>query len=176
MIYTKKGDKGKTSLYGSKKLISKSSFLIEAIGSVDELNSYLGVIRSSNKDSNLNLKLEKVQDDLFTLGAILSGVKLKWNAKRVGQLENEIDKLEKILPIQKNFILPGGYFLAAQLIYARALARRVERKLVALNNKLMREKFKALVIYLNRLSDYLFILAREENYQNHTPEKVWKKF
>ena len=179
MIYTKKGDGGTTSLLGGKKRISKSSQVIRAIGSVDEVNSYLGVclsnlnLQSKSKKELIN-KLLDIQRDLFTMGAILAGAKIKLPSYRVIELEKEIDFLEEKLPVQKNFILPGGTAIAAHFIYTRALVRRAERELVKLSLQSKFGKYKQQIIYLNRLSDYLFILARKLNSDNKILGKVWK--
>jgi len=167
VIYTKKGDKGLTGLFEGKKVL-KSSSVIAAIGALDEVNSYLGIVKTT-KDIGRKTKevIEKIQIDLFTIGAILGGAKVKWPSKRVAEIERQIAKLEHKLPRQKYFILPGGTLVAAHLMYARALVRHAEREVVGLRHE-------QILPYLNRLSDYLFILARWENYKNKFKEIVWK--
>ncbi len=176
-IYTKKGDRGKTALFDSqnsqRKRVSKSSLRIETIGSVDELNSYLGVVVSGSKDDKLNDSLELVQSNLLSIGSILAGSKLRLSSVQTSKLEEEIDEMEGRLPVLKNFILPGGNSVAARLHYARALTRKVERKVVKLNEV---EPVKPqILVYINRLSDYLFMLARDTNFKTEEKEKIWKK-
>jgi len=169
-IYTKKGDKRETCLYNGLR-VSKHSLRIDAIGLIDEVNSYLGII-CSVAGSGLKIRLREVQKDLFTIGSILAGSKLKLLANKTKKLEEEIDKIENTLPVLKNFVLPGGGQIGAQLHYVRALVRKAERLVVGLskNEKVERE----IVIYLNRLSDYFFILARRENKIRGHKEEVWK--
>lgn len=174
-VYTKRGDRGETSLYGEsstqKTKISKSSLQLAAIGVIDETNSYLGVIRSLSEDRQLNNQLKKIQKDLLTIGSILSGSKLRFFQTKTKALEKEIDRLEKKLPPLKKFVIPGSSRLAAHLHYGRTLIRRAERQVVALNKM---EKVKPQILsYLNRLSDFLFMLAREVNNKRGIKEEVW---
>jgi cob(I)alamin adenosyltransferase len=143
-IYTKRGDGGKTGLFGSKKRISKNTKIICALGALDEANSYLGVIN--------NIKLKNIQENLMLISSIIAGAKLNFSKEVVTKLEQEIDKLEAKLPPLTGFILPRG-----ELMFARALVRRAERELVSL--KLPKPVFA----YINRLSDYLFVLSRTTN-------------
>lgn len=159
-IYTKTGDKGKTGTFFGKR-ISKSSELIAAIGAMDELNSYLGMVGG----------LVEIQKNLFTINAILTGAKLEFPKDATRKLEREIDKWEGSLPVLKNFIIYSGTKKATQIFYARALCRRVERALVAL--KIPDSRFQILA-YINRLSDYLFMLARYTNFKARVKEIVWK--
>jgi cob(I)alamin adenosyltransferase len=159
-IYTKTGDKGETGTFAGKR-VPKSSKLIKTIGAIDELNSFLGIIGG----------LTEIQSNLFTINAILTGAKLKLSEDSTKKLEKEIDEIEGKLPVQKNFIIYGGTKKATQLFFARALCRRAERELVQLeigNWKLEIEK------YINRLSDYLFIKAREVNWKAGFKEKAWR--
>ena len=116
---------------------------------------------TSSEDLALNKKLKEVQGDLLTIGAILAGSKLRFFKTKTKRLEKEIDEMEGALPVLTNFILPGGSRPASNLQYARTLARKAERKLVSLNEKSAVKP--QIPIYLNRLSDYLFILARDAN-------------
>jgi len=167
-IYTKKGDKGETSVFSGKHL-SKSSIRIAAIGAVDETNSFLGIILS--EDPKLT-QLKDIQRNLFALGSILAGAPLRFPKSRTKKLEKAIDRAEGSLPVLKNFILPGGGRVGAKLFFARTLARRAERALVSLNKK---EPLKPeILVYLNRLSDYLFMLAREINYKSGIKEESWR--
>jgi len=170
MIYTKKGDDGKTSLIDGKR-VSKPSKIIWAIGEIDELNSYLGVIRSELKDESLNKKLKEIQKDLFSIGSILAGGKMEFSKKRVRALEEEIDNLEAILPVQTRFLFPTGAKVASMLFLARSVARRAERRVTNLEKKAIKGE---ILVYLNRLSDYLFVLARYENFRKRIKEDFWK--
>lgn len=174
-IYTKKGDRGKTSLYkkglNQKKQVSKSKTIIHTLGSIDELNSYLGVITSQSEDANLNTTISNIQKDLFTIGSIIVGSNLRFSKSKTTKLEKIIDKLEGKLPTLRNFILPGGSKTAAHLQYARSLARKAERKVVTLNED---KKIKPQILtYFNRLSDLLFMLARQVNFKKGIKEEVW---
>lgn len=159
-VYTKTGDKGETGTFDGKR-ISKSSRLIVAIGAIDELNSYLGIIG----------RLSDVQRNLFTINSMLSGAKLTLPKDAVKKLEREIDEMEGKMPVLVNFIIYSGTPRATKLYYARALARRAERSLTEL-----RIKNEELIIlpYMNRLSDYLFTLARLTNFKKKIKEEVWK--
>lgn len=174
-IYTKRGDRGKTALYDKEStqrdMVPKNSAIVRTIGSLDELNSYIGVVISSSEDSALNEKLKQVQANLFTIGSIIAGSKLRFFATKTTRLEKEIDELEGTLPVLKNFILPGGSKAAAHLQYARTLSRRAERAAVTLNElNLLKPQ---ILTYLNRLSDYLFMQARNANFNNNISEEVW---
>lgn len=161
-VYTKTGDKGKTGTFGGKR-ISKSSKLISTIGAIDELNSYLGVVG----------KLTEIQRNLFTINSILTGAKLEFPKDATKKLEREIDEMEEKMPVLANFIIYSGVPRATKLYYARALARRAERALVGLNNQssIINNQIKP---YINRLSDYLFTLARYTNFKKKVKEEVWK--
>ncbi len=159
-VYTKTGDKGKTGTFGGKR-VSKSSKLIQAIGAIDELNSYLGIIG----------RFTDVQRNLFTINSILSGAKLEFPKDATKKLEREIDEMEGKMPVLANFIIYSGTGRATKIYHARALARRAERslaKLQIINTKLQ------ILPYINRLSDYLFTLARYTNFKKKVKEEVWK--
>ncbi|HKC04435.1 MAG TPA: cob(I)yrinic acid a,c-diamide adenosyltransferase [Patescibacteria group bacterium] len=165
-IYTKTGDKGETKVFEKKtgKLvgIKKDSCKISVIGAIDELNSFLGIIR----------ELTEIQDNLFTINSILAGSKLRFSKTKTKKLEKQIDKWEGLLPVQKNFIYYGGTTRASQIFFARALSRRAERELVSFSKE---QKIpEAISIYMNRLSDYLFMLARYENFKAKVKEEFWK--
>lgn len=176
-IYTKKGDKGETGLFrkvdGHSVRVSKSSCNTRAIGAVDEADSFIGVVISETHDEELKAKLKSVQNNLLTIGSILAGSNLKVLPSKTKKLEKEIDECDKYLPTLTNFILPGGSPVAAHLQYARTLARKAEREVVAFSEE---SKVPAGVLkYINRLSDYLFTLARAENYKLGVKDEVWKK-
>ncbi len=159
-IYTKTGDRGDTG--NLKTRLSKASCQIAAIGSLDELNSFLGIIGGAID----------IQRDLFCVNAILAGAHLSFSKSKITRLEKEIDKLEGTLPVLKNFILYGGANRAAQLFYARALTRRAERSLVALAK--IQKINPNILAFVNRLSDYLFMKAREANQEEGIKEEIWK--
>lgn len=167
-VYTKKGDKGVTSLFKGTR-VDKSSIRIRTIGTLDEVNSFLGIILSEA----LGLKeLKDIQRNLFSIGSILAGASLRFPKSRTKKLERAIDKIEGKLPVLKNFILPGGFGVGAKLFFARALARKAERSLVALNRKTPLKP--EILVYMNRLSDYLFMLAREVNHEEGIVEEAWR--
>lgn len=173
-IYTKRGDKGETGLYSQtgEKRISKNSKRINAIGAIDEANSYLGICAAECLNEELRMKIEEIQKDLFTIGAILATADIKFNPKRTMELEKEIDELESKLPVLSHFVLPGGSELAAHMFLARSLVRRAERALVSLNKS---EPIDQNILrFINRLSDYLFIQARAINAKDAKIETIWQ--
>jgi len=169
-IYTKTGDKGETGTFDGKR-ISKSSKLINAIGTIDELNSFLGVVVSFSPNIKIIKFIRVIQSNLFVINSILAGSKIKFSKNETTKLEKQIDIWEKKLPKQKNFIFYGGTPKSAMLFYARALCRHAERSLVKL--KIVNCKSEILS-YVNRLSDYLFIFARFTNFKGKVKEIIWK--
>ncbi|MDX2002475.1 MAG: cob(I)yrinic acid a,c-diamide adenosyltransferase [Chitinophagales bacterium] len=176
-IYTKKGDKGKTSLIGGTR-VSKGHRRIESYGTVDELNSYLGLIRDSCADEPSRTVIKTIQDRLFNVGASLASDPEKSVMKipdlkeeDVLLLETEMDRMNEVLPELKNFILPGGHPLVSHCHIARCICRRAERLVVLLATKDFVEPI--IVQYLNRLSDYLFVLARYQGSLLGVEEIVW---
>ncbi|NVK52662.1 MAG: cob(I)yrinic acid a,c-diamide adenosyltransferase [Flavobacteriaceae bacterium] len=183
-IYTKTGDKGTTALFGGTR-VPKHHLRIESYGTVDELNSYIGLIRDQKIDSNSINVLIKIQNELFTLGAMLatppeketlkSGKERlnipKINIASVEALEIEIDTMNKVLPPMTNFILPGGNQTVSFCHIARCVCRRAERLATALHED---EAINSDVLrYLNRLSDYLFVLARKLSKDLSAKEIPW---
>lgn len=169
-ISTKKGDRGKTSLIasGDKKIVYKDCPEIAAIGSIDEVESFLGLAASFIRERKVVSFLEKIQTDLFLVNSILAGARKDFTQEKIRWLEREIETLEEHLPVLRQFILPGGSRPAAFLQVARTVARRAERDLVAQRKK---EKFDpTILVYLNRLSDFLFLLARKVNYDQKVQE------
>lgn len=163
-IYTKGGDKGKTSLYGGKR-VSKTDPQVEAYGSVDELSSFIGLVASKSKPNEQKILLD-LQKDLYKIMSYLSGANLDLGFLdlRMKEFENEIDQIDKKLPKLTRFILPGGNELSAWFHILRVICRRSERKVIKYYSSLKIKKFKFEIIrYLNRLSDYFFILARSKN-------------
>ncbi len=179
-IYTKTGDRGETSLYRGKR-VSKSDPQVEVYGTVDELNSWVGLLVSEIKDPDWKEFLIHIQTDLFTIGSTLAGWKGDLSAlpDRVTDMEKRIDELEKKLPALHNFILPGGSQIGAFTHITRSVCRRVERKLIGLFSS----KFKvhssqkqdkeSIIMYINRLSDLFFMLARHINKTENATEKKW---
>jgi len=180
-IYTKTGDNGETSLFGGERA-RKDNPRIEAYGAVDELNSMLGVALAEINNDEIKQILTQVQNDLFVLGADLASPLQKENKnfiiprikeETIKKLETFIDSIEYKLPELKNFILPGGSKGAALLHLARTICRRSERNVVSLASKV--DIGSNPVIYLNRLSDLLFVLARYENLSSNCPDVEWQK-
>lgn len=185
-IYTKTGDNGETSLLGGKR-IKKNCIEMEAIGEVDELNASVGLLLSFLGDLKYNKKefksvreqLLNIQNNLFVIGSNLAAVQTdlnkvpKLNLKSVSELEKWIDKMESLLPKLTQFILPGGDMAAAQSFYARAICRRSERQIIRIGE---RYELDSLVNkYINRLSDYLFVLGRFINKEVDVDEIKWVK-
>jgi len=176
-IYTKKGDKGQTSLIGGTR-VAKNHLRIESYGTVDELNSYIGLIRSQKIDEQLQLILKEIQDRLFTIGSSLAADPEKSKMKipdlhesDITLLEDEIDKMNEVLPPLKHFILPGGELSVSSCHLARCVCRRAERIAVHLSEESFVDE--KVLVYLNRLSDYLFVLGRKINYDNKSEENIW---
>ncbi len=179
-IYTKTGDKGTTSLIGGTK-VPKSHLRIEAYGTIDELNSFIGLCRDLITDKDGRDVLQEVQDRLFTVGAALACDPEKETKMAIPDLkesdiqylEKEIDRMTEALPPMKYFILPGGHPTVSQLHVARCVCRRAERCCVRL--ELEGQSVEPVILqYVNRLSDYLFVLARFVGQQLQTPEIPWK--
>jgi len=176
-IYTKTGDKGETSLFSSNKSkkirVSKASLRIEAIGSVDEANTFLGLAASFIKNKKLGSQVTEIQRHLFEVGAILAGAKVEINKDLPKKMEKEIDEMDKRLPKLTHFILPGGGKAGSLLFMARTFIRRAERRVVDLSKK---EKVSpSVIIYLNRLSDYVYTLARYSNFKEKIKEEAWSR-
>jgi cob(I)alamin adenosyltransferase len=177
-IYTRTGDRGDTSLFGGQR-VPKDALRIEAYGTVDELNSILGIVRAENQEPQIDRILNQVQRQLFDLGADLAtprsshqkGIK-RIEPHDTRPLEKTIDTLEAHLKPLKNFILPGGSPVAARLHFARTVCRRAERAVVRLSRN--EDIGDAITVYLNRLSDLLFVLARHANHAAKVPETKWK--
>ncbi len=167
-IYTKSGDKGRTSLATGQR-VSKSDVRLEAYGTADELNSFVGLLRSlvvrSEGDwtKQVDLQLNWVQNRLFDLGAILAAAEMSLTEDAVGQLEEWIDEMQTGLPELRAFILPGGSEAVAMCHVCRTIARRLERHMVSMSQGDRKEKYvmdDEVMKFVNRLSDYCFVLAR----------------
>jgi cob(I)alamin adenosyltransferase len=177
-IYTKTGDKGSTSLIGGTRLL-KSEERINAYGTVDELNSYIGLLRDQDVNKNKKEILKEVQDRLFTIGSILASDPEKSKMKipdllieDIKLLENKIDEMENQLEPLKEFILPGGHESVSFCHIARCICRRAERLAVSLQQKEFVPEL--VIVYLNRLSDYLFVLSRMMCKELNAEEVTWK--
>jgi cob(I)alamin adenosyltransferase len=179
-IYTKTGDRGSTSLIGGTK-VPKSDIRIETYGTVDELNSWIGLLIDQLADETLQGELREIQDRLFTIGSSLATdaekePKMKLPDLHAGDiefLEKRIDDMTALLPVMKSFILPGGHPTVSSIHIARCVCRRAERLAVGMQQH---ELFvdEKLIQYLNRLSDYLFTLARFAGQKLGAPEIAWK--
>ncbi len=159
-------------MFGGKRA-SKASLRVEAYGTVDELNSVIGISIAETKNLKLKTGLIKIQSDLFEIGAALASLGMVNLGNRVDEFEKMIDEMTKGLPELRNFILPGGGIVGSQLHFARTICRRAERKIVELSQK--EEVDKSILIYFNRLSDLLFTMARFANYQEKQREDIWVK-
>ena len=178
-IYTKTGDAGETGLFGGPR-VRKDDLRIAAYGTVDELNAFLGLARCEPLPAEIAATIERVQNELFAVGAELAtpnpekhGLTLI-QEPHIAALERDIDALEAKLPPLKEFILPGGNRAASLLHVARAVCRRAERHLVTLVDASDAHVSLRLVKYLNRLSDYLFVAARAANCLAGVPEVPWR--
>jgi len=183
-IYTKTGDKGYTSLIGGTR-VPKFDLRIESYGTIDELNSYIGLIADQSISSAQKTVLKEIQDRLFTIGSSLASDPEKLNGKQgrkgmiipdivpedIELLEKEMDAMTDKLPELRHFILPGGNSTVSFCHIGRCVCRRAERSVVHLaKDSVVDEK---VIIYLNRLSDYLFVLARKLCFDNKIPENQW---
>jgi cob(I)alamin adenosyltransferase len=176
-LYTKTGDDGTTGLFGGAR-VPKASRRVDAYGTVDETNAAIGLARAARLDPAIDAVLERIQVDLFTLGAELAcvpGREAKLGMTLLGEedivrLERAIDDADAACPPLKSFVLPGGSPQAAALHFARTVSRRAERALLSLDDTPARRE---LVVYLNRLSDLLFALARQANVVAGVPDVPW---
>jgi len=176
-IYTKTGDMGTTALFGGRR-VSKADLRIDTYGTVDELNSYIGLVRDQPVNASRKDVLVQVQDRLFTIGSILAtepgNTKVKvpaLNEADIKYLETEIDRMDAELPPMRFFVLPGGHTAVSFCHVARTVCRRAERLTIALHEQ---EPVSLLVIqYLNRLSDYLFMLSRKMTQELGAEETPW---
>lgn len=175
-IYTKTGDLGQTSLYNGTR-VSKADLRLDAIGTIDELNSHLGLLRDQPINASRQNNFQRIQENLFVIGALLASEK---KAKKVPDLptdsvewlETEIDTMEEELPSMQFFILPGGHTTVSQAHVTRCVCRRAERQVVRLSEQTQIDPL--LLRYLNRLSDYLFVLARYLGRKLEVDEIPWK--
>jgi len=179
-IYTKTGDDGTTALFGGVR-VAKQHARIESYGTVDELNAVMGIALSCSMDSGLRSELESISHLLFTLGSDLATPldpppsfaipRVAW--EHTSMLERLIDAHEEVLQPLKNFILPGGTDVAAHLHHARTICRRAERHVSTLSTT--ENIGDAVLPFLNRLSDYLFVVARRANHNANVPDIIWQQ-
>ena len=176
-IYTKTGDKGETSLFGGRR-ISKDDLRIEAYGTVDELNTFVGVLHDACTYEEIKNELQNIQSLLFNLGSVLAadpdqdfqlpGIQ----PKHIEVLEKSMDKMDEQLPALRNFILPSGHPTVSAAHVCRTVCRRAERRIVSLSHSAAIAEVN--VMYLNRLSDYFFVLARYLGHLNNAGEIIWQ--
>lgn len=183
-IYTKTGDKGKTSLFDGTR-VYKDNIRVETYGTIDELNSAIGLIMTEMSNiKNISEVLISIQNNLFDIGAILANPQSNRDKKfwasqsekfknRVLEFENLIDEMAKELPELNSFILPGGGKTGALLQFARTVCRRTERRVIALSQEI--DVLPEVLIYFNRLSDLLFTMSRFVNFKEAKKETIWEK-
>jgi cob(I)alamin adenosyltransferase len=176
-VYTRKGDKGKTGLIGGTR-VPKYSLRIESYGTVDELNSYIGLLRDRTLSESFKEELIFIQDRLFTLGSLLAQDPEKKSMELpqvkledIESLEKSIDKMDEELPPMKSFVLPGGHETVSFCHIARCVCRRAERLVTELSEET--ELNELILAYLNRLSDYLFVYARLASHRLNAEEIPW---
>lgn len=176
-IYTKTGDKGETSLFGGKR-VPKDHLRIEAYGTIDELNSFLGVVHDTIENIDQQRLIEQIQNNLFTIGSLLANEGKSsqyipdFSSEAVSHLETAMDEMDASLAPLTNFIIPGGHTVVSFCHVARCVCRRAERRLVELAHT--ESVDPKLIEYLNRLSDYLFVLSRKVALDLGADEVVWK--
>jgi len=179
MLYTRKGDKGTTTVFGCDQRISKSSAIAEALGALDEINSFLGLCKVNKKTVNLQILntsfseiINQVQQNLFIIQAELAGAQKSISEDRIKEIEKIIDTTEKELPLIKTFFISGGTELSALFDVARTIARRAERRVVEVSEEGKLEIGVHSLSYLNRLSSLLYALARLTNHKSGITEQI----
>ncbi|MFA6536470.1 MAG: cob(I)yrinic acid a,c-diamide adenosyltransferase [Candidatus Paceibacterota bacterium] len=178
MLYTRKGDNGTTKTFGCDQRISKSSAIAEALGSLDEANSLLGLVKVKAKDSGFKIQdsrfedvIHGVQENFFIVQAELAGAPKSITEEKVKEIESLVDSAEKELPQIKTFFISGGTELGATFDFARTLARRAERRVVGVNEEGKVKVGPSTLAYLNRLSSLLYALARLSNHKSGINEQ-----
>ena len=176
-IYTKKGDSGHTSLIDGQ-IVNKHNLSVDAYGTVDELNSFLGLLKDYIKDEKIKDILNNIQPKLFSIGSILASgknqnmlEKVKIEKKDVKYIESHIDSMNNELPELKNFIIPGGHKISSYSHVCRSICRRAERRISELNNE--QSVDPNILSYINRLSDFFFVLSRYLMYSDKIEETRW---
>ena len=176
-IYTRKGDSGMTSLATGER-VRKDSLRLECYGTIDELNSHLGLLLAEVEEEGIRQRIANIQNTLFVIGAVLASpgrndTPCPITGNTIERLEHDIDATAEGLPAWRGFTLPGGCRAAAQAHVCRTVCRRAERRILALQPEAAIEE--TLLAYVNRLSDYLFVLARKLNRDAGQPELFWQK-
>ena len=181
MLYTRKGDDGTTSTFGCNQRLSKSSAIAEALGALDEANSFLGIVKTHKNTKEalapcgggcqLEEIIDHMQQNLFIVQAEVAGAPKYISPKAIQEIENSIDAIEKELPPIKSFFVSGGTNLAAQLDFARTLVRRAERRVVVVHEEEIAPIHKESLSYMNRLSSLLYALARHVNFKSNVSEE-----
>ena len=161
MLFTKKGDDGKTNIFGCNQKISKSSAITEALGSLDEINSYLGICKAKIENKKNKELIHRIQNDLFVVQAQVAGADKKIKKDEVKYFEKIINDLEKELPPIKTFLISGANEISASFDFTRTLARRAERRVVAANEEGIAKIDSETLVFMNRLSSLLYALARK---------------
>ena len=176
-IYSKKGDKGKTSLIGGK-IVDKHNLSVDAYGTVDELNSFIGLLKDYVEDKKINEVLHNIQLKLFSIGSILASAgdnnfseKVSLEKKDIEDIDSNIDNMNNQLPDLKNFIIPGGHKISSYCHVCRSICRRAERKISELNNNYQINPY--ILSYVNRLSDFFFVLSRHIKNSDNIEETYW---
>jgi ATP:cob(I)alamin adenosyltransferase len=171
MLYTKKGDDGKTQIFDCDQRFSKSSAVAEALGALDEVNSFLGVVKCkvNNQDKGI---MHQIQENLFIIQAEVGGAEKKISKDKISEIEKIIDKIEKELPPIKTFFISGATELSAKLDFARTLARRAERRVIKVKEEGLVKISQNTLAYLNRLSSLLYALARQSAYKSGIKESA----
>ena len=180
-IYTKTGDDGSTSLFGGDRLL-KSDIRVEAYGTVDELNSLVGLLADKLVNTDVSIHLQKIQNILFNIGSVLATVDEQFKSKLpelkneyIDFLENQIDRMQEKLPVMTQFVLPGGHENISLAHVVRTVCRRAERAIVRIENIDNDSQIQWSLVYLNRLSDYFFVLSRFLTQFYGTKEVNWQK-
>ncbi len=182
MLFTGKGDKGETGLFGCNQKISKSSVIAEALGSMDEINSFLGICKVKSREAEFSVLTSKgersfweivhgVQRNLFIIQAELAGTPMSVEKEKVTEIEDMINSIEKVLPPIHSFFISGGTELAATFDVARTIARRAERRVVGVKDEGVRKLGDTTLSYMNRLSSLLYALARLSNHKSGITEQ-----
>ena len=176
-IYSKKGDKGKTSLIGGK-IVDKHNLSVDAYGTIDELNSFIGLLKDYVEDKKINEVLHNIQLKLFSVGSILASAgdnnfseKVSIEKKDIEDIESNIDNMNNQLPDLKNFIIPGGHKISSYCHVCRSICRRAERRISELNN--LHKINPYILSYVNRLSDFFFVLSRHIKHSDNVKETYW---
>jgi cob(I)alamin adenosyltransferase len=179
-IYTKTGDNGTSGLIGGTR-VEKTDRRLEAYGTVDELNSWIGMIKATPLEKEVSSTLDLIQNKLFVIGSYLATDPEKSNLRDtlecdgndIEKIEKEIDRMQEQMPALTNFILPGGTPSAAQTHVARTVCRRAERRITTISEEENIDQH--VLMFINRLSDYLFVLARYNNFKNSQNETIWNR-